>query len=80
LHGRVCVDNMDYSLAVSRSMGDRDAKRNKAFGPKDQIVTCSHPSQRLLIEAFPDVEEHLCVDGDEFVVIASDGMFGIKTS
>lgn len=56
-------------LAISRAIGDFQFKQNKTLAPADQIVTCS-----------PDILTADITDDAEFLIIASDGIWDVKSS
>ncbi|TPX34837.1 hypothetical protein SmJEL517_g02572 [Synchytrium microbalum] len=60
---------VDGNLALSRALGDFEYKQNVMLSPERQIVTAN-----------PDVVERRCRDGDEFVVLACDGIWDCMTN
>jgi serine/threonine protein phosphatase PrpC len=50
------------NLALSRAIGDFEFKKNHSLQPERQIVT-----------ADPDVQQHLLMDDEEFLILACDG-------
>ena len=57
------------SLALSRAIGDLEYKQSKNLPAKDQVVT-----------AYPEIRECVIEPGDEFMVIACDGIWDVLTS
>jgi len=56
-------------LALSRGLGDFEYKKNADLGPEDQATTAN-----------PDVLVHRISDEDEFLVLASDGIWECMSS
>lgn len=56
-------------LALSRALGDFEYKSNKMVNPKDQVVS-----------AFPDVKIEPITPDTQFVLLACDGIWDVKTS
>ena len=56
-------------LALSRALGDFEYKGNSIFKPKDQVVS-----------AFPDVSISPITSDTQFVLLACDGIWDVKTS
>jgi protein phosphatase PTC2/3 len=67
--GRVRNGRVNGDLALSRAIGDFKYKTNPDLKPEEQIVT-----------AFPDVTEHNMDLDDEFLIIASDGIWECYSS
>jgi len=66
---RVTHKDVPVHLAVSRAMGDHCFKKNPRLRPEQQLVSCE-----------PDMEEQKRRAGDEFMVIACDGVWDVMTS
>ncbi|KAJ3055425.1 Protein phosphatase 2C 2 [Rhizophlyctis rosea] len=62
--GFVEFGRVNGNLALSRAIGDFEFKNNSNLPPEQQIVTAN-----------PDIIERQLGDGDEFVVIACDGIW-----
>ena len=56
-------------LALSRALGDFEYKNNPMFKPKDQVVS-----------PFPDVKIVPITSDTQFVLLACDGIWDVKTS
>ena len=56
-------------LALSRALGDFEYKGNKMLQPKEQAVS-----------AFPDVQIEPIDKQTQFVLLACDGIWDVKTS
>jgi serine/threonine protein phosphatase PrpC len=67
--GFVSEGRVNGSLALSRAIGDLEYKRSKTLPARDQIVT-----------AYPELTEQTIADGDEFIVIACDGIWDVLSS
>ena len=67
--GFVQEGRVNGSLALSRAIGDLEYKQSKNLPAKDQIVT-----------AYPEIRECVIEPGDEFMVIACDGIWDVLTS
>ena len=67
--GFVQEGRVNGSLALSRAIGDLEYKQGKGLAPQDQIVT-----------AYPELMEQTLRDGDEFLVIACDGIWDVLSS
>ena len=67
--GFVSEGRVNGSLALSRALGDFEYKGNKNLPPDEQAVT-----------AHPDVKEFQLEDGDEFMILACDGIWDVMTS
>jgi len=67
--GFVSEGRVNGSLALSRALGDFDYKSNKELCEKEQAVT-----------AFPEIREFQLQDGDEFMILACDGIRDVMTS
>lgn len=57
------------NLNLSRSIGDLQYKKRKDLGPEQQIIT-----------ATPDIRRVRITAEDEFIVLACDGVWDVKTS
>ncbi len=67
--GFVQEDRVNGMLALSRALGDFEYKSNNLLKPKDQAVT-----------AYPDIK-CLPIQSDcEFILLACDGIWDVKTS
>lgn len=66
--GFVQEGRVNGSLALSRAIGDLEYKQG-SMSPADQIVT-----------AYPELMECRLVEGDEFMVIACDGIWDVMSS
>jgi len=67
--GFVTEGRVNGSLNLSRALGDMEYKGNKSLPPKEQIVT-----------AYPDIMVQDLQPGDEFLVIACDGIWDCMTN
>lgn len=67
--GFVSEGRVNGSLALSRALGDFEYKRNKELSEKEQAVT-----------AFPEIREFDLQDGDEFMILACDGIWDVMSS
>jgi serine/threonine protein phosphatase PrpC len=67
--GFVSEGRVNGSLALSRALGDFDYKGNKELCEKEQAVT-----------AFPEIREFQLQGGDEFMILACDGIWDVLTS
>jgi len=67
--GFVQEGRVNGSLALSRAIGDLEYKQGKTLSARDQIVT-----------AYPELMEQTLREGDEFLVIACDGIWDVMTS
>lgn len=67
--GFVQEGRVNGSLALSRAIGDLEYKQGKSLSPAEQIVT-----------AHPELTEHTLSEGDEFIVLACDGIWDVMTS
>ena len=67
--GFVQEGRVNGSLALSRAIGDLEYKQSKNLSARDQIVT-----------AYPEIKECKLEPGDEFLVIACDGIWDVLTS
>ena len=56
-------------LALSRALGDFEYKNNSQLAVKDQVVTC-----------FPDVKVEQIDASTQFILLACDGIWDVKTS
>lgn len=60
---------LSFNLGVSRGLGDFSFKKDKTVSGEEQPFTC-----------YPDVEVIERREGDEYIVIASDGLWGWMSS
>ena len=67
--GFVQEGRVNGSLARSRAIGDLEYKQGKSLPPQDQIVT-----------AYPELMEQTLREGDEFLVLACDGIWDVLSS
>ena len=67
--GFVSEGRVNGSLALSRALGDFDYKGNKELCEKEQAVT-----------AFPEIREFQLQGGDEFMILACDGIWDVLSS
>lgn len=67
--GFVQEGRVNGSLALSRAIGDLEYKQSRTLPPDQQIVT-----------AYPEIKTETIVAGDEFLVIACDGIWDVLTS
>ena len=67
--GFVSEGRVNGSLALSRALGDFEYKRNKDLSEKEQAVT-----------AFPEIREFELREGDEFMILACDGIWDVMSS
>ncbi|KAJ3273413.1 Protein phosphatase 2C 2 [Terramyces sp. JEL0728] len=67
--GFVEFGRVNGNLALSRAIGDFEFKANPDKSPEEQAVTCN-----------PDILERVHHEGDEFFVIACDGIWDCMTS
>ena len=67
--GFVQEGRVNGSLALSRAIGDLEYKQGKSLPPQDQIVT-----------AYPELMEQTLREGDEFLVLACDGIWDVLSS
>jgi len=67
--GRVFDGRVNGNLNLSRAIGDLQYKRDKLLPPEKQMVTAN-----------PDVKEETLGDDDEFLILACDGIWDVKTS
>lgn len=67
--GFVRDNRINGALNVSRTLGDLDFKRNTDLPATEQMVV-----------ATPDIEEFSLEEGDEFLVIACDGIWDVLTN
>eukprot|EP01026_Neomeris_dumetosa_P045773 TRINITY_DN3880_c1_g1_i5.p1 TRINITY_DN3880_c1_g1~~TRINITY_DN3880_c1_g1_i5.p1 ORF type:complete len:426 (+),score=91.71 TRINITY_DN3880_c1_g1_i5:333-1610(+) len=64
--GYVTEGRVNGTLNLSRAIGDLEYKQVKSLGPEAQMVTC-----------LPDVESISLQQGDEFMVLACDGIWEV---
>jgi len=67
--GRETLYRVNGVLGVSRAIGDLAYKRDRSLAPKDQMVSCT-----------PDVTTYKRQAGDEFIVLACDGVWDVMSS
>jgi protein phosphatase 1G len=67
--GWVFDGRVNGQLALSRAIGDFDFKKNKKMSAEDQAVTCD-----------PDVMVIDLEEGDEFMILACDGIWDVVTN
>jgi protein phosphatase PTC2/3 len=67
--GRVFSSKCQSSLSPSRALGDFGFKKSESSAPEHQIITAN-----------PEVAIRNITNEDEFLVLASDGMFRSITS
>uniref|UniRef100_A0A7S0T394 protein-serine/threonine phosphatase n=1 Tax=Mantoniella antarctica TaxID=81844 RepID=A0A7S0T394_9CHLO len=67
--GFVQEGRVNGSLALSRAIGDLEYKQSKTLPADEQIVT-----------AYPEIKKEIIAPGDEFMVIACDGIWDVLTS
>ncbi len=62
--GFVEYGRVNGSLALSRAIGDLEYKKTAYMGPTEQMVT-----------ALPEIQTRKLDEGDEFVILACDGIW-----
>mmetsp|Transcript_24982 Transcript_24982/g.59454 ORF Transcript_24982/g.59454 Transcript_24982/m.59454 type:complete len:324 (-) Transcript_24982:110-1081(-) len=67
--GFVCEGRINGSLNLSRALGDLEFKGQDGLRPEEQLVSC-----------VPDVVELELRDGDEFIVLACDGVWDVMSN
>jgi len=67
--GYVYDGRVNGQLALSRAIGDFDFKKNQRMTPEKQAVTCD-----------PDIVIVDLEDGDEFIILACDGIWDVVTN
>ncbi|GBG90234.1 hypothetical protein CBR_g50412 [Chara braunii] len=67
--GFVKEGRINASLNLSRAIGDMEYKQNRSLPPSEQIVT-----------AYPEVRMTKLVKGDEFMILACDGVWDVMPS
>ncbi|KAM3722570.1 Protein phosphatase ppm-1.G [Dirofilaria immitis] len=68
--GEISVDGrVNGGLNLSRALGDHFYKKNAALPLKEQMIS-----------ALPDVKQYKILQGDEFIIIACDGIWNSLTS
>jgi len=67
--GFVSEGRVNGSLALSRALGDFEYKTNKELDERQQAVT-----------AFPEIREFKLREGDEFMILACDGIWDVVSS
>jgi serine/threonine protein phosphatase PrpC len=65
----VAEGRINGSLNLSRALGDYDYKQAPALGPAGQMVT-----------AVPDVRHLALAPGDEFALLACDGIWDVLSN
>jgi protein phosphatase 2C family protein 2/3 len=63
------ISNCTGNLALSRAIGDFEFKKNINLNPEEQVVTCD-----------PEILERVHKEGDEFFVVACDGIWDCMSS
>ncbi|VDN90636.1 unnamed protein product [Brugia pahangi] len=68
--GEISIDGrVNGGLNLSRALGDHFYKKNAALPLKEQMIS-----------ALPDVKQYKILEGDEFIIIACDGIWNSLTS
>lgn len=67
--GFVADGRVNGSLNLSRALGDLEYKQTKELGPEEQMVT-----------AFPEIRQQTLQPGDEFLLLACDGIWDVLTN
>ncbi|EFN51820.1 hypothetical protein CHLNCDRAFT_9625, partial [Chlorella variabilis] len=67
--GFVRDNRINGALNVSRTIGDLDFKRNAELSHREQMVV-----------ATPDIEQFSLEEGDEFLIVACDGIWDVLTN
>lgn len=67
--GYVSEGRVNGSLNLSRALGDMDFKQSKELLPAEQMIT-----------AMPDVRTLRLQSGDEFLILACDGIWEMLTN
>lgn len=67
--GFVADGRVNGSLNLSRALGDMEYKQTKELGPDEQMVT-----------AVPEVRKEVLQPGDEFILLACDGIWDVLTN
>ena len=68
--GVVTADGrVNGGLNLSRAIGDHAYKQNKELGPREQMIT-----------ALPDIQTIDLQPGDDFIVLACDGIWNSKSN
>ena len=68
--GVVTADGrVNGGLNLSRAIGDHAYKQNKELGPREQMIT-----------ALPDIQSIDLQPGDDFIVLACDGIWNSKSN
>ncbi|KAL4433781.1 hypothetical protein ABPG75_000222 [Micractinium tetrahymenae] len=67
--GFVADGRVNGSLNLSRALGDLEYKQTKELGPEEQMVT-----------AMPEIRRETLQPGDEFLVLACDGIWDVLTN
>ena len=67
--GYVVDGRINGSLNLSRAIGDLEYKESRNLPPQDQIVT-----------AWPDIKQIKLEKGDEFMILACDGIWDVLTN
>jgi len=67
--GYVEDDRVNGQLALSRALGDFRFKKNNTLPPEEQMVTAN-----------PDITCHQVAEGDEFLILACDGIWDCLSS
>jgi len=67
--GFICHGRVNGNLNLSRAIGDLEFKTNKSLEPEKQVITAN-----------PDVTEETLTSNDEFLILACDGIWDVKSS
>lgn len=67
--GFISDGRVNGSLNLSRALGDLEYKRDKSLPPAQQMIT-----------AFPEVRTLQLQPGDEFLILACDGIWDVLTN
>lgn len=67
--GFVAEGRVNGSLALSRAIGDFEFKTSTQLDAKDQVIS-----------AYPDIKTEQLREGDEFLIIACDGIWDVLSS
>ncbi|KAL4450727.1 hypothetical protein ABPG77_001083 [Micractinium sp. CCAP 211/92] len=67
--GFVADGRVNGSLNLSRALGDLEYKQTKELGPEEQMVT-----------ALPEIRRETLQPGDEFLILACDGIWDVLTN
>lgn len=67
--GFITEGRVNGSLNLSRALGDMDYKQRQGMSPEEQMVT-----------AFPEVRSMDLKEGDDFLLLACDGIWDVMTN